>query len=520
MVEMISGASSEHVPILHANHVPVDAVFETFELLRTKVSASPSANRPLKCDPTGGRDGFALTLSVPKHQVADLFLASMSRGQPLVGAGTEREPVDGTQRRPVDVVQRECQDAAVSDIDVQRRKAAGSIIDDVLALEALEAALISNAKAPGRETQRPFLEKSAEKLSDSSSTACSQPRHSKGPVKAEVKITEQTCDDDSDDDSLSDDPWIGHIPAINGMEMFPSPCALHKAATLDDHFGINQLLAARADPHEKDAEGRLPIECTSSVDIWRALSAKMAPTTLTLLEAVKRGDGVTVRRLLAAGHNIRDADRDGVTALHHAAAEGHEDIARVLLHFAGPAAPLLAATSATAELDLSRRSSTHRVTPLHLAAAFNHKNVAKLLLQHGATVDGPTHLPWTPLHVAARNGNTEMCRFLLDRGADVGRRDNRGCTALHLAAGKGREVTCKLLMAWDSTTVEVEDEDGSTALHHAVAGNHLAAVKALVAGGASVSAKNKFGRTPPKYAAALNFDRIVAFFKEKRRRRP
>ena len=73
--------------------------------------------------------------------------------------------------------------------------------------------------------------------------------------------------------------------------------------------------------------------------------------------------------LLARGASFLDKDEDGLTMLHCAASEGHEDVVRLILGHA----PWLA-----------NEQSWSGWTPLHSAAVMGHSQVVGLLLHFGA----------------------------------------------------------------------------------------------------------------------------------------
>ena len=153
----------------------------------------------------------------------------------------------------------------------------------------------------------------------------------------------------------------------------------------------------------------------------------------------------------------------------------------------------------------------------------------KLLLAKGSTPD-PTlktvTLRWgrrrgpgdaalaegaTPLMRAARFADVEVMRVLLDAGANPALKQKDQTTVLMLAAGAGWRTGETILGGLDygpesdamtpsscassaERTCTPTDEDGLTALHHAVP-RGAGVVQLLVDHGASLDAKDKRGRT-------------------------
>ncbi len=77
--------------------------------------------------------------------------------------------------------------------------------------------------------------------------------------------------------------------------------------------------------------------------------------------------------------------------------------------------------------------NTQGMTALHWAAAQGHNNIVKLLLDFGANVNLQNAEGNTPLHLAARNGNLSVVKLLLARGANATVVNRQGQTALALA---------------------------------------------------------------------------------------
>ena len=79
-------------------------------------------------------------------------------------------------------------------------------------------------------------------------------------------------------------------------------------------------------------------------------------------------------------------DKDGGTALHGCACNGHVEVARCLL-------------AAGADKDLADNDGR---SPLHGAVWYGHVEVARCLLEAGADKDKTDHHGDSPVHVAAR----------------------------------------------------------------------------------------------------------------------
>lgn len=89
--------------------------------------------------------------------------------------------------------------------------------------------------------------------------------------------------------------------------------------------------------------------------------------------------------------------RDGLTALHCAAARGHTEALETLLGLCG------------ARVDVA---DSHGCTPLHYAAALGHADSTAALLQHGADAHRQDRRGRSPAHTAAAKGQIETIRIL------------------------------------------------------------------------------------------------------------
>jgi ankyrin repeat protein len=95
----------------------------------------------------------------------------------------------------------------------------------------------------------------------------------------------------------------------------------------------------------------------------------------------------------------------------------------------------------------------HRLTLLHHMAAEGELEKARLLLDHGAAIDAiDEEYRSTPLGLAARRGQLPMVELLLARGADPRRGGMPWATPLVWAVKKGHETVAARLRAVDDAT--------------------------------------------------------------------
>lgn len=95
----------------------------------------------------------------------------------------------------------------------------------------------------------------------------------------------------------------------------------------------------------------------------------------------------------------------------------------------------------------------HRLTLLHHMAAEGELEKARLLLDHGAQIDAlDEEYRSTPLGLAARRGQLAMVEFLLVRGADVHRAGMSWATPLAWAFKKGHDAVVVRLAAGGATS--------------------------------------------------------------------
>jgi hypothetical protein len=170
--------------------------------------------------------------------------------------------------------------------------------------------------------------------------------------------------------------------------------------------------------------------------------------------------------------------------------------------------------------DFSDKSNTS----LHLAASLGHKGIAELFINAGHERDEISRNADhdTPLMLAARNGHVEVGKLLVKHfPRSINFVNGLGLDALSLSSQNPAStglIPVLLKPGPDAeefaANVDVRDQDGNTALHHASASGSLKALRILLASGANPLAKNNHDWTPLAYsqtvAAEVYFKNLVA----------
>ncbi|KAJ3102794.1 hypothetical protein HDU96_009520 [Phlyctochytrium bullatum] len=250
---------------------------------------------------------------------------------------------------------------------------------------------------------------------------------------------------------------------------------------------VKTLLEFGADPQLKDADGKLPIQLSTSVDVWRALAAKMPTPPGDLFDAAETGDDVSARLILALEKNpstkLSEKKEKPPTPLHLATIHGHAPVCEVFLQ-------------AGAYVDGREEAE---MTPLIWAALKGHLNGAKVLVERGANIHARDCLGQTPLFHAAFHGRVDVVCFLLDKGASVDCRN------------KGKRTPLMEAVQWAHLNV-AEDSWGERRLHNSAEYGDVDIVRLLLDNGAEINGLDKGKRTPllrAAYRGCLNVVQLL-----------
>lgn len=257
-------------------------------------------------------------------------------------------------------------------------------------------------------------------------------------------------------------------------------------------------------------------------------TAELEAKKRQLLLAAKRGDALSLKKILQQGVDADSADAKGVPAVAWATFAGDPETIRLLLD-AGVNVRNKAPNSLLiylAEGAFRGRPQTEIIDKLIAAGAdVNASNpyqgtvvnkaiiqaphslpfeAIKALIKAGVDVNAPDAIGYTPLMLAARPNQEELVELLLSAGAkrSLHAKDRDGRSALIFAAGAYRDSTLaivKLLLA-NGATVNEADEAGETPLMLAARGGSIETVQTLLKAGAAINAKDRKGQTALVYA--------------------
>jgi putative CocE/NonD family hydrolase len=270
----------------------------------------------------------------------------------------------------------------------------------------------------------------------------------------------------------------------------PLTYPLHQAATEGNIEQVKLLISQGIDINIQDAEGNTPL--------CRAIQAGKLEASQTLIDAgadvnaglwpplyyaVDVNDISTAKNLIARGANVNPPQF--WTPLQQAPLTSSVEMVELLI-------------------DKGADLNVGPWTVWQSAIEERRLDVMKLLIQRGLDINSEEEKNGMSLLSFAflMDANDEMVDFLLARGADLARvRNKSGLTALHVLASTGYKKIDRLRPAIGDN---VDVRDGVyefTALHYAARSGHKDFAEVLIAHGADIKVKDKWGYQPIHWAA-------------------
>ena len=186
-----------------------------------------------------------------------------------------------------------------------------------------------------------------------------------------------------------------------------------------------------------------------------------------LLHAASEGDLQKAERALQEGADIatkgeQEGNDAAYTPLHYACEKNHKKVVKYLLE---------------RQVDANAVTARGR-TPLHCACMAGHLEMVQLLKEHGVDMNQKDKIGGTPMHYAAAAGCLAIIQYL-EKDISIGVETNDKSTPIHIAAAQGRLEVVKYLYEKDMGCLQHKNQWGMTPLHYAVFGKQEEVVKFL-----------------------------------------
>lgn len=225
-----------------------------------------------------------------------------------------------------------------------------------------------------------------------------------------------------------------------------------------------------------------------------------------LLNACENGETHVVQNLLEQGVvQVDDVDEDETTALQMAAANGQEQVVRLLL-------------MKGAALDKANMAGW---TPLMQSCRHGHTNVVALLLQNKADINALNRLGASALTIASRGGHLQIVRLLLDSGAESNRQ-GKDCeiTPLMSAAQNGHDSVLRLLLDRGYEVNYQTPSNGLTPLMAAAQNGHMTTAQVLIERGGDPNLTDINNRTALEIATIRGKREVRGYLDRKTTNKP
>nr|XP_018912936.1 PREDICTED: ankyrin repeat domain-containing protein 6 isoform X1 [Bemisia tabaci] len=214
--------------------------------------------------------------------------------------------------------------------------------------------------------------------------------------------------------------------------------------------------------------------------------------------AAGRGDIQLVTELLERGTKPTPGPT-GVTPLQLAAAEGHEEILKLLIKH---------------NCSVDSQDTEHGNTALHEASWKGYSRCVAILAKAKANLNLKNCGGFTALHLCCQNGHNQSCRELLLAGCDPDPQNNYGDTPLHTSARYGHAGVTRILISAQCRVSE-QNKNGDTALHIAAAMGRSKLTRILLEAKSNTTIRNKQCETARDIAIRKDLDAIINILDKK-----
>lgn len=265
---------------------------------------------------------------------------------------------------------------------------------------------------------------------------------------------------------------------------------LSHAAMEKSHAGINVLLAAGFKPDVQPEHEELASAILSGDE--EKVRSLLTPQNASLLDGYGESylmqalylgyTGIACAMIQAGADTEVYCHRVGFSPMYYAASHGYKDVVKALLTAgAGPHSSLLGGNTALGEAianghddiaymlleagaDFESPGGDHGLTPLMYAIGEGNRRMFDKLLAMGADVNGAAYDGFNALMIASRDNSLDMARVLVEKGADVNIMAEAFCYTPILIAVMNDSVDCVRYLIECGANVHGTDYDGNPLL--------------------------------------------------------
>ncbi|KAG7660499.1 NAS6 [[Candida] subhashii] len=216
-------------------------------------------------------------------------------------------------------------------------------------------------------------------------------------------------------------------------------------------------------------------------------------------DAIKQNNTNLAKQLIDQfPKELYSVDEDERTPLHWACTFNNLELVEYIL-----------SKKASDDVEIDELVDSSGWTPLHIVSSLGNIEIFNRLLELKPDLNEVTNQGTTCLHLAISKNNFAIVEKLIENGANCKKKDKTGHTPLHRASSIGSIPTVKLLCEKGNINVNAKDNDGWTALHHALAEGHADVAVELVGLGADPQLKSDTGELPIHVAVD---DKVKQYF--------
>uniref|UniRef100_A0A8C6K492 Uncharacterized protein n=1 Tax=Melopsittacus undulatus TaxID=13146 RepID=A0A8C6K492_MELUD len=235
---------------------------------------------------------------------------------------------------------------------------------------------------------------------------------------------------------------------------------IHLAAWTGNLDIMRKLVKAGADQKAKNEEGMNVLHFAAQNNSVKIVDYVLQDLHLNdlnkpdrkgkkpFLLASEKGHVDMINNLITLKLFTSEKDKEGNTALHLAAKNGHTEVVKILLEQWGEINDLneVRAQNLLKYIESIIFPPQQKNSPLHLAVISNQLPVVKSLLDANHDINSLNHRQETPLHLAADLGNVELVEVLLKAGCDLRAADKHGKTALAVASRSNHALIVDMII--------------------------------------------------------------------------